>query len=178
MTSFHVFVDPEPIYQGMAKTMPWRRSKFYVSSRPHPRHEYYADYPILQYMVAMISPYAMMSSFMVIGTCIEDDIGWSQGRGCIVTLRECSLQLDVDGVIKTKTLHGGDLVVFNECVSYCITALSERPIIIRFLAEVDKCNPNELITVRRGVGKKRKITYETRTALAALSVGNIICNLR
>lgn len=177
-TIHHVFVDHEQLYRGMVETMPWRRSKFYVSSSPHPRHEHCADYPILQYMVAAISPYVVMSSFMVIGTCIEDEPGWREGNGCVVVLRECTIHMDVDGVIKTKTLRSGDLVVFHGCVRYCITASSDRPITIYFLADVKPCNPNDMMAVRRGVGKMRKVTYETRTALAALSVGNIICGLR
>jgi hypothetical protein len=178
MTTFHhVFVDPERMYRGMAETMPWRRSKFYISSSPHPRHEHYADYPILQYMVSVLSSYVVMSSFMIIGTCIEDEPGWRQGKGCVVALRQCTIHID-DGEVKTKILHSGDLVVFNGSVRYCITASSDRPITVCFLADVNPCNPNDMVAVRRGVGKMRKITYETRTALAAMSAGNIICGLR
>jgi hypothetical protein len=177
-TIHHVFVDPERMYRGMADTMPWRRSKFYVSSSPHPRHDHYVDYPVLQYMVAMVSTYVVMPSFMIIGTCIEDEAGWRQGKGCVVVLGDCTIHTDVDGVITTKTLSSGDLVVFHGCARYCITASSAYPITICFLADVNPCNPNDLLAVRRGVGKKRKITYETRTALAALAAGNIICGLR
>jgi len=174
-TVHHVFVNPEGLYHRVAETMPWRKSKFYVSSSKHPRHEHYSDYPILQYIVVMVSTYAIMPSFMVIGTCIEDKPGWRQGKGCVVVLRECTLHVDVDGVIKTTTLRSGDLVVFNGCSRFCITASSKHPITIYFLADVKPCNPNDVLVVRRGVGKMRKITYETRTALAALSAGNIIC---
>jgi len=174
----HVFVDPERVYRGMAETMPWRRGKFYVSSSPHPRHDNYADYPILQYMVSVLSSYVVMSSFMIIGTRIEDEPGWREGKGCVVALRQCEIHLDVNGEVKTQTLKSGDLVVFTGSVRYCITASSDRPITVCFLADVIQCNPNDLIAIRRGVGKMRKVTYETRTALAALSAGNIICELR
>jgi hypothetical protein len=178
MIAHHVFVNCNQLYRGLADTMPWGRSKFYVTVKPHPRHNRYVDYPILRYMVAMISAYAVMPSFMVIGAYVEDEPGWREGNGCIVTLGECSIHWVVDEVIKTKSLDSGDLVVLDGSVRYCITARSGRPITVSFVCDVKLCDPTEVMTVRRGVGKKRKITYETRTALAALSAGNIICGLR
>jgi hypothetical protein len=173
----HVFVNPHLLYRGLAETMPWRRSKFYVMDK-HRRFKPYADYPILQYMVAMMASYVELQSFTIIGAYLEDDPGWRDGKGCIVTLGECTIQVSVHGVITTKNLASGDVIVFNGSARYCITAHSERPITISFVSNVKMCNPNEVIVVRKGVGKKRKITYETRTALAALSAGNIICGLR
>jgi hypothetical protein len=174
---YQVFVNVPLLYRGLADTMPWRRAKFYVMEK-HRRFRPYDDYPILKYMVAMISPYVEMQSFTIIGTYIEDEPGWREGKGCIVSVGDCSIHLDVDGVITTKSLNSGDVFVFNGCARYCITARSERPITICFVSNVKQCDPDELVVVRKGVGKKRKITYETRTALAALSAGNIICGLK
>jgi hypothetical protein len=173
----HVFVNAPLLYRGLAETMPWRRTKFYVMDK-HRRFKPYAEYPILQYMVAMISPYAELQSFMIIGTYLEDEPGWREGKGCIVVLGQCSLHLDTDGVVKTTPLNSGDLIVLNGSARYRITASGDRPITISFVTNVKMCDPTEVMTVRRGVGKKRKITYETRAALAALSAGNIICGLR
>jgi len=177
MEIHHVFVNPRLLYQGLAATMPWQRSKFYVTDKPHPRHAHYADYPILQYVVAMISPCAIMEAFMIVGTYLEDD-GWREGQGCVVVLGECLIHVDVGGTIKTTTVNSGDLIIFNGGARYCLSAVSERPITLCFITDVKVCDPNEAMVVRRGVGKKRKVTYETRAALAALSAGNIICGLR